>query len=110
MHQKSAKIKNLRRIAVSPFADVESCAEQIGEDYVCSWRPNPASTVCLGFDENNIRKIIMDAVNIYKKNNSIMDICLKDVHTVQKEPDRLRNFVKIAKFRNLFFCKFCTID
>ena len=28
------KLRNLRRIAVSPFADPVKCAEQIGGDYV----------------------------------------------------------------------------
>jgi len=34
-------IKNLRNIAVTPVADVQVCAEQIKDDYVISWRPNP---------------------------------------------------------------------
>ncbi len=33
---------NLRNIVVTPRADVRRCAEQIGTDYVISWRPNPA--------------------------------------------------------------------
>ena len=48
-------IKNLRRITVSPVANVRSCAEQIGTDYILSWRPNPTSVV-LGFDDAEMRK------------------------------------------------------
>jgi len=42
------QIPNLRRIAVSPFADVVRCAEQIGRDYVLSYRPSPADMVSYG--------------------------------------------------------------
>jgi hypothetical protein len=35
------RVPNLRIIAVTPSADVAECAEQIGTDYVLSWRPNP---------------------------------------------------------------------
>ncbi len=91
------KIPNLRRIAVAPFANVESCSEHIGKDYVCSWRPNPANTVCTGFDKENVRKIISDAMDKFRKNDCFVDICLKDVHTMQKDPQRLVNFVKVVR-------------
>lgn len=91
------KIPNLRRIAVTPFSDTAKCAEQIGSDYVCSWRPNPSSTVCTGFDEENVKKIILEGLREFRKNNCVMDICLKDVHTVQRDPERLANFVRVVR-------------
>lgn len=91
------KIPNLRRIAVTPFANVAKCAEQIGTSYVSSWRPSPSATVCVGFDEDNIRKIIADGIKEFRRNNCFVDICLKDVHTVQNHPERLVNFVKIVR-------------
>ena len=35
------RIPNLRRIGIAPAADVAKCAEQIGRDYVLSYRPSP---------------------------------------------------------------------
>ena len=52
------QIPNLRRIAVSPFANVARCAEQIGQDYVLSYRPSPADMVGYGFDPDRIRTIM----------------------------------------------------
>ena len=52
------KVRNLRRIAVSPFSDVAACARQIGRDYVISYRPSPADTVSYRFDEQRIRTIL----------------------------------------------------
>lgn len=50
------RLKNLRRIAVSPFADPKKCAEQIGGDYVLSWRPNPSSACSYRVDEDFTRR------------------------------------------------------
>jgi hypothetical protein len=88
------KIPNLRRIAVTPVADVGKCAEQIGRDYVLSWRPNPAD-VCCGFDEARIRRVIADG--LAKSRGCCVDITLKDIDTVQDEPERIPRWVSIAR-------------
>lgn len=91
------KIPNLRRIAVTPVANVERSAEQIGGDYVCSWRPNPSETACCGFDPDRVRRIVTDAMDAFKRNGCHVDICLKDVETVENEPARLGEFVRIVR-------------
>jgi len=89
------QIPNLRQIAVTPVADVAKCAEQIGTDYVMSWRPNPADMVCCGFDEGRIRRIISDG--LAKTQGGRVHIHLKDVETLEGEPERLANWVKIVR-------------
>ncbi len=89
------RIPNLRRIAVTPWADVQKCAEQINTDYVISWRPSPADTVCTGFDPDKVREILTQGVEACKGLH--LDITLKDVQTVQNDPERLRKFVRIAR-------------
>jgi hypothetical protein len=89
------KVKNLRRIAVTPVANVKRCAEQIGTDYVISWRPNPAETVCCGFDPDHIREYTRQALEDSK--GCYVDIMLKDIHTVEGQPERLREWVKITR-------------
>ena len=89
------KIPNLRRIAVAPRADVRRCAEQIQQDYVLSWRPNPAEMICCGFDPDHIRKVVTDAMDACK--GCHVDITLKDVQTVRHRPDRLREWVEIVR-------------
>jgi hypothetical protein len=91
------RIPNLRRIAVTPRSDPRVCAEQIGRDYVASWRPNPAETVCCGFDAERIRRIVRDAKSAFDAQGTIFDVCLKDVQTVEGEPERLREFVQIVR-------------
>ena len=91
------KIKNLRRIAVSPFANVAKCAEQIGSDYILSYRPSPSDMVSYGFDSERIKKTIVGDLGIFKRNGSCFDITLKDVETVQNDPDRIRRWVEVVR-------------
>lgn len=88
-------VPNLRLIAVTPRADVRRCAEQIGGDYVISWRPNPADMVCCGFDESKIRRIIRQGVQACRG----LHLCihLKDIETVEDNPSRLERWVEIVR-------------
>lgn len=91
------KIKNLRRIAVSPFANVKRCAEQIGSDYIVSYRPNPSSMVATGIDEEYIRKEMRTQFDVLKQNHCKFDITLKDVETVNRDPDAIKRWVSIVR-------------
>jgi hypothetical protein len=89
------KIPNLRMIAVTPRADLRRCAELIGTDYVISWRPNPTDVICYGFDETRIRRIIREAVEATR--GCHLQIDLKDVETVEGQPQRFERFVQIVR-------------
>lgn len=89
------QIPNLRRIAVSPFADAAKCAEQIGRDYVFSYRPSPADMVSYDFDPDRVRSILGRDLEACK--NCLVDITLKDVETVQRDPNRVRQWVIITR-------------
>lgn len=89
------KLPNLRRIGVTPVADVARSAEQIQDDYVFSWRPNPAEVMCCGFDPDHIRKVIRDAME--RTRGCHVDITLKDVETIENEPERLAAWVRIVR-------------
>ncbi|NLF93444.1 MAG: hypothetical protein GX564_06110 [Oligosphaeraceae bacterium] len=88
------QIPNLRRIAVSPFADVGACAAQIGRDYVISYRPNPA--ILLGPNyRDNIRQTMRRDCAILR--GTCFDVTLKDVETVEADPRRVRDWVAITR-------------
>jgi hypothetical protein len=89
------QIPNLRRIAVSPFADAARCAEQIGQDYVLSYRPSPADMVSYGFDEARIRSVLTRDLEACKACH--VDITLKDVETVEKDPERVKKWVEVTR-------------
>jgi len=89
------QIPNLRRIAVSPFANVAKCAEQIGRDYVISYRPSPADMVSYSFDAARIRTILKRDLAACR--GCHVDITLKDVETVGRDPHRVKEWVQITR-------------
>lgn len=91
------KIPNLRRIAVSPFANVKKCAEQIAQDYILSWRPNPSTMISTGLDEDYVRKHMKENFKIFKENNNYFDITLKDVETINHKPENVSKWVQIVR-------------
>ncbi|MCL5269247.1 MAG: hypothetical protein M1457_01510 [bacterium] len=91
------RIPNLRRIGVAPSANAARCAEQIGDQYVFSYRPSPADMVSYGFDEARIRRIVKHDLEACRANGCHVDITLKDVHTVQGDPNRIRDWVRLIR-------------
>lgn len=89
------KIPNLRRIAVTPWADVRACAEQIQQDYVFSWRPSPAEMICTGFDPEKVRPFIRAGLEASK--NCHVDITLKDIETIDGNFDNLIEWTRIVR-------------
>jgi len=89
------QIPNLRRIAVSPFANVKACAEQIGKDYVISYRPSPSDMVGYGFDESRVRTILSQ--DLIACRGCHVDVTLKDVETVQGDHGRVRRWVSLTR-------------
>jgi hypothetical protein len=91
------QIPNLRSIAVTPMADPVKCAEQIGTDYFASWRPSPADLVSTEWNEPRMRKILRHGLDAFDANGCRTCILLKDIENVNREPDRLRRFVAVAR-------------
>jgi hypothetical protein len=74
---------------------MRKCAEQIQQDYVISWRPNPSDMICCGFDPDHIRKVVKETMESCK--GCHVDITLKDTQTYQNEPDRGIKWLKIVR-------------
>jgi hypothetical protein len=88
------QIPNLRIIAVTPSADLAACAEQIGTDFVISWRPSPTDMVCAGLDEDRVRCVIREGLEVTQ--GCFVHIHLKDVETVEGDPRRLARWAQIV--------------
>ncbi|MCL2639788.1 MAG: hypothetical protein FWD53_02990 [Phycisphaerales bacterium] len=89
------QIPNLRRIAVAPVADVAKCAEKIRTDYVLSYRPSPSDMVGYDFSPDRIRRILKR--DLEASRGCIVDITLKDVETVERDPTRMRRWMQITR-------------
>ena len=50
-------IPHIRRISISPWADVDACAAKLGDRYIFSWKPHPAH-LAGRFDPDRVRAYI----------------------------------------------------
>lgn len=89
------KMPNLARVSVSPWADENFMAEALGRDYVYSRKPNPTLISTGRFDEDEIRQDIRNT--LAAAGNCRLEIIMKDVHTLNNEPERISRWVEIAR-------------
>ncbi len=94
--QSVQKIPRLRRVSVSPWANEEVMAEQLGRNYVYSRKPNPAP-LCVGYDEKALTQSLDETLT--KAKGCIVEIVMKDTHTVQGAPGRFSKWVELARRR-----------
>ena len=90
------KIKNLRKISITPWADVTGSAEIIGKKYVLASKPNPSSVAVNHIDEQALRKEISVILDAVKRNNCSCDIVLKDISTCNHNPENIFKWEKIV--------------
>jgi hypothetical protein len=90
------KFKNLRKISVSPFTDLEKAMEMIGGRYVVSFKPN--STLLAGgtWDREASRAEIVKACDLAVKYGCNIEIVMKTMITLNNEPQRLRDWCRMA--------------
>jgi hypothetical protein len=89
-------VSNMRRISISPFADVEASAQRLNGNYIFSWKPHPAHLVG-GFDEPLIRNYIRHTVEVAQARGCVLEMVLKDTHTCEHHPERFDRWTQIAR-------------
>jgi len=87
-------IPNLRKISMSPWADVERGAEQIADRYVFSYKPNPAILGTDVWSPDLARQELRRALGAAR--GCAVEIIMKDISTVHYEPRRLWEWAQIA--------------
>jgi len=85
---------NMRRISISPWADIQSCAEQMRMKAVYSWKPNPSYFIN-NFEESFLKEYVTNMLK-HTKNNAA-EIVLKDTHTCMHEPQRYRIWTDLVR-------------
>lgn len=88
---------NLRRVSVSPWANRSILAEKLGQNYIYSFKPSPSPLALSTLDEDIVRKELKDALIITKANNNIVEIIMKDNHTLGSNPRNLTRWAEIAR-------------
>lgn len=88
---------NLKRVSVSPWCDEEFMGEALGDKIVYSRKPNPTLISTDVFNEDLIRADLRKTLAVTSKNNCSTELVMKDVHTLNGEPDRLTRWVSLAR-------------
>ena len=91
------RINNLRRVAVTPWTDIELCAKQLEDKYIISYRPHPADMVGPGWEPKRVKESIRKAKEIFDNYNCYWEINLKDFLTVQHDKTRLEKWVEVVR-------------
>lgn len=88
------RIPRLRRVSVSPWSDRRRMAENLGDRYIFSLKPNPADLATDTFDENRIRAELRRDLELTR--DCRVELILKDVTTMRHDPRRALRWVEIA--------------
>jgi hypothetical protein len=88
-------ISRLRRVSVSPWADQKAMAEALEDKYVYSRKPAPSVLAVPRIDEETVRADIRATLDITR--GCIVELIMKDNHTLGHNPDNLVRWVRIAR-------------
>lgn len=75
------KIPNLRKISITPWADIHRAAEAVGRDYVISAKPNPANLPYAAENPELIREELRTILDACRQNGTPCELLLKDIST-----------------------------
>lgn len=90
------KIPNVRKLSCSPWSNMEAFAEKIPPKITMSVKPNPALIAGTAIDYAAVEKDLRDTVETARRHNVNLEIILKDISTVNHEPQRLAKWNDIA--------------
>jgi hypothetical protein len=88
------QIPNLRRVSISPWADVARCAEKLNGTCILSWKPHPSMLVG-DFSPDRVRAYLRHAMEASR--GCAIEMILKDTHTCQHHPERFTIWTDIAQ-------------
>lgn len=88
------EIPRLRRVSVSPWANVEKMAQQLENKYIYSKKPSPTDIAVPNPDWDRIRKELRSFLKTTR--NCHTEIIMKDNHTLGNNPANASRWCKIA--------------
>lgn len=84
-----AHFPNLRKISLSPFADLEAGMERIGSDDVVCFKPNSNYLTGASWSLEPLRAELIRVMALARKHGSQVEIDMKTLITLNGEPQRL---------------------
>ena len=84
-------------ISISPWANVEIAAQNMGKDYVMARKPNPSFVAMDTFNPQIVIDETKETLEACVKNGTPCTFILKDITTVCNEPERLTKWYETVK-------------
>lgn len=83
------KIPNLRKVSITPWANINIAAEAIGNRFVVAAKPNPSTVAVGALDKEHLKVEIKTILDACVKNGCSLDLVLKDISTCSHRPENI---------------------
>jgi hypothetical protein len=90
----AAQVPRLRRISISPKADIVEAAAAMEDRYIFSYKPNPSILAEEAWSPEGARQALCDVLD--KTRGCVVEVIMKDISTVRRQPQRLWEWAAIA--------------
>ena len=90
-----SQIPRLRRVSISPWADVPTMAERLGDRYIFSLKPHPGALASSTLDEERVRADLRKTFATTRACR--VEAIMKDNHTIGNNPQNVIRWCQIAK-------------
>jgi hypothetical protein len=90
------RFKNLRKISITPWADFDIAADNMGGDFVLAAKPNPAFVNSPNFNPEPVKQEMKRYLEACKRNGATVEFVLKDISTIAKNPGNLTRWAATA--------------
>ena len=87
-------IPRLRRVSVSPWCDRGLAAQKLGDRFIYSWKPNPATICGPSVDYEALERDVRTTLEMTP--GCCIEMVMKDTHTFQGDPTRIGRWCAMA--------------
>jgi hypothetical protein len=91
------RFPTLRKISITPWANPERAAAEIGRDFVLAAKPNPAFVNSPRFNPTPVEAEIARYIEACRSNGTTCEFVLKDVSTIAKSPANLTQWAETVR-------------
>jgi len=88
------RIPRLRRISMSRWVNVEKGAEELGSDFIFSYKPNPAVLAWDRWEPEAARAELRRVLD--RTRGCVVELIMKDISTCRNDPRRLWDWCELA--------------
>lgn len=91
------RFPNLRKVSITPWANPENGAQNIGDRFVMAAKNNPAFVAMPKFNPEPVREEIRRYCRTCSENGTPLEFVLKDISTIANNPQNLIDWANCAQ-------------